>query len=64
MIIFFITYSSLFYNCTAFLSHIYSFSVIFVHFTTVNSSNFGIARAGCFYPAPGLVGFSDKIYTA
>ena len=64
VIIFSITYSSLSYNCTAFLSHIYSFSVIFVYFTTVNSSNFGIAIAGCFYPAPGLVGFSDKFYTA
>ena len=64
VIIFSSTYSSLFYNCTAFLSHIYSFSVIFVYFTTVNSSNFGIAIAGCFYPAPGLVGFSDKFYTA
>ena len=64
MIIFSITYSSLFHNCTAFLSHVYSFSVIFVYFTTVHSSNFGIAGVGCFYPAPGLVEFSDKFYTA
>ena len=62
MIFFSIAYSSLFYNCTAFLSHIYSFIVIFVYFTTVNSSNFGIAGAGCFYPPPVLVGFSDKFY--
>ena len=53
----------MFYNRAAFLSHIYSFLVIFVYFATVNSFSFGISGAGCFYLAPGLIWFSDKFNT-